>query len=226
VGECAEIVHHLEYDQGVPNAINQAGQTTLIYSIDQIRQLAIHRLSTDRMLSPIEKVLLARAHGVSAWMYEAVSSLAICNHIPTLEDLAILGWETVARILWIRNHAQYTRCFKGDAIKCMHCSSSSSLLGSKSIYRGGCGHNVIGDAELTFLGSASPILGTTDFSVSLNQIQCLMCKRTPFYSIAIKCNSCSYTYHYSDNPTVRVTRYKMKTMIEEMFGQEMKEPRA
>ena len=32
----------------------------------------------------------------------------------TLEDLATLGWETVVRIHWIRNYAQYTRRFKRD----------------------------------------------------------------------------------------------------------------
>ena len=156
------------------------------------------------MLSPIEKTLLARVHGVSAWLDEAVSSLATCTPIPALGDLATLGWETVARILWIRNDAQYTHCFKGDAMKCMHCSSSLSLtIGSRSIYSGGCGHIVSGDTELTFLGSASPIPGTPDFSVSPNQIQCQICKRTPFYSIAVTCNSCSYSYHHSDNPSVQ-----------------------
>ena len=108
-------------------------------------------------------------------------------------------------------------------MKCMHCSSLLSLIGSgsRSIHRGGCGHIVSGDTELTFLGSASPIPGTPDFSVSLNQIQCQICKRTPFYSIVVTCNSCSYSYHYSDNPTVRLTLHKMKTMIEEIFGQEI-----
>jgi hypothetical protein len=34
VGECAEVVHNLEYDQGVPNAITQAGPTDIHMFID------------------------------------------------------------------------------------------------------------------------------------------------------------------------------------------------
>ena len=171
------------------------------------------------MLSPTEKILLARAHGVGAWLDEAVKSLAVCNPMPPLEDLATLGWETVARILWIRENFPFNTLpghFKRDAIKCMHCSSSSSLINHSH----GCGH---GDAEeLTFPGSVSLIPGTIDLSVSFNHIQCLICRRNTFYSIAVTCNSCSYAYHYSHNPTVRITLDKMKTMIEEMFGEEIK----
>ena len=174
------------------------------------------------MLSPIEKILLARAHSVGTWLDEAVNSLATCSPMPTLVDLATLGWETVARILWIRdNFPQNTLPgrFKREAIKCMHCSSSSSLIN----FSYGCGHIASGDAELTFPGSASAIPGTIDVLVTLKQIQCLVCRGTPFYSIIVTCNSCSFTYHYSNNPIVRVTLYKMKAMIEEMFGDEIKD---
>jgi len=223
VGERAEIVHNLEYDQGVPNVITQAGPTDTHIFIDQIREHAIYRLSADLMLSSIEKILLARAHKVSVWLEEAVNSLVACNPMPTLEDFATLGWETVARILWIRNDPRYTRHFNQDAIKCMKCISPLGLIGCKSIYRSVCGHIASGDAELTFIGSVSSILGTIDFLVTLKQIQCLTCRKNPFHSIAITCNSCSYTHHYSDNPTVRVTLYKMKVIIGEMFGQEIKD---
>ena len=207
----------------MPNAITQARPTYTHLFIDQIRQYAIHRLSTDRMLSPIEKILLARAHKVPAWLDEAVTSLVTCNPMPTLEDLATVGWETVARILWIRDKfphiAQNTLCFRRDSIKCTHCSSSSGLINSSY----GCGHITSGDAELTLPGSTSPIPGTVDLFVALRQIQCLICRGTPFYSIIVTCNSCSFTYHYSNNPVVRVTLHKMKTMIEEMFGEEIKD---
>ena len=191
--------------------------------IDQIRQYAIHKLSIDQMLSPIEKILLARAHGVGAWLDEAVKGLVVCNPMPPLEELVTLGWETVARILWIRDNFPLNTVpgnFKRDAIKCMHCSSPSSLINYNRDY--GCGHIASGDAELTYSGSGSLIPGTNDRLVSFKQIQCLVCRGHPFFSIVVNCNSCSYTYHYSHNPMVRVTLDKMKTMIEEMFGEEIK----
>ena len=177
------------------------------------------------MLSSIEKILLARAHGVGAWLDEAINTLATCNPMPKLEDLATLGWETVARILWIRDNFPLNKppCrFKLDAIKCMHCSSSSSLMNYDLVF--GCEHINSGDVELTFSGSASPtrISGTIDILVTLNEMQCLICK-APLYSNAVTCNSCSNTYRFSSMSTVRVTLYKVKTMIEEMFGEEIKE---
>ena len=76
---------------------------TIIF-INQIRDYAIHKLSTDASFSPIEKILVARAHRVGGWLNDAVTSLATCDPMPTLEDLAsTLGWETVARIFWIRD---------------------------------------------------------------------------------------------------------------------------
>jgi len=192
-----------------------------IWNMTKIRRYAIHKLSTDEMLSPIEKFLLARAHGVGAWLDEAVKGLVVCNSMPPFEDLSTLGWETVARILWIRDNFPLNTVpgnFKRDAIKCMHCSSSSSLIN----YSYGCGHIASGDAELTYPGSGSLIPGTIDRLVSFKQIQCLVCRGNPFFSIVVNCNSCSYTYHYSHNPMVRVTLDKMKTMIEEMFGEEIK----
>jgi hypothetical protein len=155
--------------------------------------------------------------------------------MPTLEDLAALGWETVARILWIRRDSDAaTRTgailrFRRDAIRCMHCSSSSSLIN----YNYCCGHIASGDTELTGVsmtsGSASPFSGTTgtDLLVELKQIQCLICLWTPFQSSILTCDSCLFTYHYSNNPTVRVTLYhKIKTMAEEMFGDEIKDLQA
>ena len=73
--------------------------------IYQIRQYAIHKLLTDQiMLSSLEKILLVRAHRVGTWLDEAVKSLVVSNSIPTLEDLVILGWETVTWILWIKDN--------------------------------------------------------------------------------------------------------------------------
>jgi hypothetical protein len=176
---------------------------------------------------------------VGAWLDEALTSLTTCNptDMPTLEDLAALGWETVARIVWIRHDAvtaSRTVRFRRDAIHCVNCSWSSTPSRNLIYYSYGCGH--VGDAELTVTfdsGSASPpelpLSVTGNLSVELKQIQCLICRAKPFYSIDINCISCSFAYHHSNNPTARVTQYykpEMKTnqtMIEKMFGEEIKD---
>ncbi|KAJ3511036.1 hypothetical protein NLJ89_g4334 [Agrocybe chaxingu] len=71
-----------------------------IWNMKKIRTYAIHRLSTQAALLPMEKILLARAHKVAAWLDEGVTSLVNGVPTPELEDLTALGWETAARILW------------------------------------------------------------------------------------------------------------------------------
>ena len=192
--------------------------------IDQIRQYAIHWLSTNVTLSPIEKIFLARAHTVGAWLNEGVTGLATCDPMPTLEDLAVLGWETAARFFWMRcnfhpnSSSQYTLRFRRDAIKCPNCSSSSSLIDDS--YPNSCGHIASEDAELAFSGSASPISGTFDFLVPLRQMKCPICNANPFLTNAFcRLSSCRTVVYYNSN--VRVST--LNKLIEEMFGEEIKD---
>ncbi|KAG5634006.1 hypothetical protein H0H81_003941 [Sphagnurus paluster] len=94
---------------------------SVIWSMPKIRDYAIHWLSTDMVLSPIEKIVLARAHKVAVWLHEGVTSLVESNdETPTLKELAPLGWETAAQILWIRNYLPKTDpetlSFKANAV--------------------------------------------------------------------------------------------------------------
>ena len=168
-------------------------------------------------------ILLARAHRVAAWLEEGVTSLATCSPMPTLEDLATLGWETAARFLWMRSNnlpnSQNTLHFRRDAIKCANCSSSSSLINASF----GCGHITSADAELTAFvsDSASPISGTFDFLVILKNIKCAICSGNPFNYISMSCNPCATTTHYSHNVRVQVST--LNKLIKEIFGEEMKD---
>ncbi|KIM37714.1 hypothetical protein M413DRAFT_47828, partial [Hebeloma cylindrosporum] len=74
-----------------------------IWNMERIREYSIHCLSTDFVVSPMEKIHLARAYKVSAWIKEGVTTLVSSAHRPTFDSLASLGWETAARILWIRD---------------------------------------------------------------------------------------------------------------------------
>jgi hypothetical protein len=201
-------------------------ELTNVRYYEQIRTYAIHRLSTGVALSPVEKVLLARAHRVAAWLVEGVTSLVLLNSHP-LEDLATLGWETAARILWIRDnsspslHVPNTLCFRRDAIKCLHCSSSASLINcNQDCYS--CRQAVTADAQLTVPGPGLPS-GAGDRIVTLWDIQCHgKCGSHSFRSTSAKCNSCSRIA--SCNAQVRITPNKgWKEMIQEMFGEEIKD---
>ena len=179
-------------------------------------------LSTTVTLSPIEKILLARAHRVGGWLDEALTNLATCNPVPSLEDLSTLGWETVARIFWIRDSlppkSPNTLRFRRSAIKCASCSSSSSLIDDSYPQAGGCEHIVSGNAELTFSGSPSPMQGSLDFMVKLKEIKCVICEKS--FVADVTCNGCrSKTYYYHSN--VRVLT--LSKLIEEMFGEEIKD---
>ena len=140
--------------------------------IHQIRMYAIHRLSTDFILSPLEKIHLARAHKVATWMDEGVLSLVNSNPRPMLDELATLGWETAAQILWIRDHLlpMNTLRFRIDGIKCRNCLSSTSLINSAQNCAS-CQQVVPADAELT-APSPGIIWETTDHLIQFREMQC------------------------------------------------------
>jgi len=191
-----------------------------IWNMTKIRNYAIHRLSTDVALSPVEKILLARAHKVATWLDEGVTSLTSGDPKPTLESLATLGWETAARILWIRDSSPFlatsNTSFRADSMKCGYCSSSASLIdGSHNCYN--CAIAVTAATELTFTGPGT-VSGASDDLVQLNAIRC-KCGGAPFYSIY--CRSCLANYRHGHN--VKIATNKKKKMIEEMFGGEIEE---
>ena len=188
----------------------------------QVRKYAIHRLSTDFVLSPIEKIDLARVHKVAAWMEEGVTSLVNSDAKPTLHDLSTLGWETAAQILWIRDNLPgNTHRFRRDEIKCGYCTSSNSLINSNwnccSCYQA-----VPVDAQLTATGPGA-VSGLTGRIFQFRMIQCghLNCRGAIFSTISVYCSTCSM--YLSANHNIRITPMKQaKELIEEIFGEEIK----
>jgi hypothetical protein len=197
--------------------------TNARHFIRKIRKYAIHRLSTDLVLSPIEKIHLARAHKVAAWIQEGITGLVNSDPKPTFNDFAQLEWETAARILWIKNNflmAANTLHFRRDEIKCGSCSSSASLI-NQDYSCDYCGKEVPAYAELTVPdpGTAS---GPADHLVLLRAILCsdIDCRQVIFHSISVRCSSCLFYHDRNDN--VRITPKKgLKEFIEEMFGDEI-----
>jgi Zn finger protein HypA/HybF involved in hydrogenase expression len=198
-----------------------------IWNMTKFRNYAIHKLSTDVTLSPVEKIVLARAHKVAPWMEEGVSRLASGDPRSTFEDFATLGWETAARILWIRDNASRSSPtasnalhfkFKKDSIKCGNCSSPASVINFNHNCST-CRIAVIGNTELSFHGSAS-LSGTADRLVQFKAIECGKCGGKLFSSYATYYCSCS-SGSFGANDNVRVT--PNKEMIEEIFGEDIKD---
>ena len=195
---------------------------------DQIRKYAIHKLSTDFVLSPIEKIHLGRTHKIAAWVEGGVNGLVHGDQKPTLEDLATLGWETAARILWIRdNPPSKTLSFRRDDIKCGYCSSTSSLINfDHNCYS--CKQSVAADAELTATGPGTTSEPTDRIVKFLAINRHLNCQGIIFSSISFSCPSCSKSYSGNiKKMKVRITpRITLKTglneMIKEAFGQEVR----
>jgi hypothetical protein len=181
-------------------------------------------LSTDFVFSPIEKIRLARAHKVAAWLDKGIIGLLNGNLGPTLEDLATLGWETAARILWIRDkiHANKTLHFRRDEIKCGSCSSDSDLININTEWICDfCGEDVPPDGELT-VPEPGTVSGLAERLVQLGEIQCsnIECQQAIFYPISVNCPDC-WSHHSSDD-NVRITSDEVKALIEEMFGDEIR----
>ncbi|RXW18432.1 hypothetical protein EST38_g7424 [Candolleomyces aberdarensis] len=68
----------------------------------QIRDHAINNLSK-MTLTPVEKVVLSRAHKVAKWLKEGLSEIVTENPVRALDELKALGLETACHLLWIRD---------------------------------------------------------------------------------------------------------------------------
>lgn len=197
---------------------------SVLWNMSRIRDYAIHKLSTDPtlLISPVEKILLARAHKVGAWLDEGLAALVRSDYRPTFEELATLGWETAARILWIRDssiNGSNPLRFRRDDIKCTGCSSSLSLIKDSHICDN-CENVILADEELIFTSpDSNSASGLTDRHVSLRAIQSSRCGGNPFYSSGFYCQSCSQ--YVVANRLVRIAG--RERMIKEMFGEEIKE---
>ena len=198
--------------------------------IHQIRKYAIHKLSTDFVLSPIEKIHLSRAHKVATWLTEGVTSL-VNDPEPTFDVFATLGWETAARILWIRDHSSRpqslmssnTLYFKRGDINCGNCWSSSSFINFQ--YNcSSCGEVVPADEELSTPGPGT-VSGSIAHTVLWRKIQHINCGGAIFSSpFSPPCQGCSGYFASSDSIRVTPTSPKegLKGMIEEVFGEEIR----
>ncbi|KAF6750655.1 hypothetical protein DFP72DRAFT_774324, partial [Ephemerocybe angulata] len=72
-----------------------------IWEMNKIRSYAIKQLSIESVLSPAERVTLAREHRVSKWFFQGVTSLV--KDALSLDDLeASVGIRTAYRILGIK----------------------------------------------------------------------------------------------------------------------------
>jgi hypothetical protein len=73
----------------------------------QVRKLAIDKLS-EMEISATEKIQLGREYRVAQWFSEGIHEIASVADISAypVEDLAqAVGWETAARLLWVRNRS-------------------------------------------------------------------------------------------------------------------------
>ena len=144
-----------------------------------------------------------------------------------LEDLATLGWETAARILWIRDYLSFcdppntsnTLSFKRDAIKCGSCSSSSNLI-NFDVNCHYCGCSVSADDELIFPGPGSPLSTPSERLVAFREISCNTqnCGRAVFFSTSLACSSCSFACGPFAPVNVRISP-NLKKIIQEIFGE-------
>jgi len=140
----------------------------------------------------------------------------------------MLGWETAALILWIKDRLNLsqrnssTLSFRKDSIKCGFCTSSASLFsGSHNCYH--CHRVLQGDEELK-CANITPSSGTANTLVPIGTIKCNECGRGPFYWNHF-CSSC-FTYfkcHGYHNVRISPLTRNSKDLIKEVFGDEINE---
>lgn len=191
----------------------------------KIREYAIYRLSTDETFSSIEKIKLGREHRVAKWMEEGLFSLVDGDYRLTRADLATLGWETSALILWIRdnlipslNNSPFR--FTGDMIQCGSCSSNLISELDSECYACDAG---IYEYTVSVASLVQDASGKVDPLIKLGDICCSACN-CPFYSrnLNIRCPHCSLPLTIKKNVRIALKK-RIDEKIGEVFGDEIRE---
>ncbi|KAJ3534854.1 hypothetical protein NMY22_g6737 [Coprinellus aureogranulatus] len=101
-----------------------------LWDMQEVAGIAIAKLSGFD-LSPVEKIKLGKAHGVATWLKEGYAALLGSLSDIALPELALLGWETACRILWVRDELARARTavpagasaywIESTDLTCTHC---------------------------------------------------------------------------------------------------------
>ncbi|THH06650.1 hypothetical protein EW146_g9547 [Bondarzewia mesenterica] len=85
-----------------------------MWRFPEIRTRAIEKLNA-RTLNPLKKLMLAKQHRVSAWLIEGYESLARRKTHLTVEERSMLGWDTFAGLVELRELSwEYVSCLSAD----------------------------------------------------------------------------------------------------------------
>lgn len=94
--------------------------------IEQIRHMAIEKLSTGFGSDPIEKILLAKRYSVSSWLLDGYAQLVSQQAPLPTETLDSLDWETKVSLLSLRD--RYPPAVYGDVQFTGHGGSLPSMV--------------------------------------------------------------------------------------------------
>jgi len=155
-------------------------------------------------------------------MEEGIIDLVIGDNYITRADLSILGWETSALILWIKETSipSLTKPldFSPDMVQCGNCSYN---LYDELLYPAECGTCQLPFSRLNV--SVSLLFpGTIDPLIKLDNVCCSACDNRCFViqSNGLRCPSCSFNISVGN---VRISLKKsLDEKIGEVFGEEIK----
>ena len=203
--------------------------------MEKLRRLAIHRLSTNFLLPAQEKFVLGRTHRVGKWVDEGVRGLLQLSPL-ALEHMASLGWETAARLLWIKVNATSNGepapppyrpespngnqkiDFGVGLVRCPSCFNS--FFGG-SINPSSCCKYPVARlmAERKDICSGIPV-----YLIQWHRLLCGLCGRQIVKAVqsSCMCKSCGMTYGHSEELVLAFAK-SVEALIEEAFGEEMKE---
>jgi len=226
----------VDFHQVSPWGEDGEALTDQYYLLWQIRTFAIHRLTTEFNLEPHEKFSLARSHRVAQWFEDAIEGL-LDNDV-TLEHLSTVGWETAARVLWIKNNMSFDTppppsTATNEAIlfgpphvrincSIIRCTSCSGKLLDPSptaiVCPSGCTATFLSAERKHILGSSPQI------KVQWHLLSCGVCKMRMF-STPVECFSCKQSHSHTTWVKLAFGKGR-KALVQEAFGNELKEYRS
>jgi len=118
-----------------------AMKLSTMWGFTEARSQSIQKLS-ELDISPAEKIVLGKKYHIPAWLKEGVDALIKSEEVMTREELLenakIVGWETMAWVLRLRNSiARDTRCqsCRSTNRSQIYCCSCENLYNAGATYK-------------------------------------------------------------------------------------------
>ncbi|TFK18678.1 hypothetical protein FA15DRAFT_627712 [Coprinopsis marcescibilis] len=202
-----------------------------LWGMTKIRDFALKNLSNVTLaLSAIERIQLARSCCISNWLEDGIKALVQAERLD-MDELKVLGWETVALLFCIRDTiARFSPSptptrFTLGSIKCVLCTGQACLIPLDPGEPTECPHcdRTLGRSSILCSADSTQGPNRKAGKVLLNSIRCPGTDHNPFSGETFTCRECKWDTREALQEFVRieVSAPEFNILFDKYFGEEV-----